>query len=166
MMLYVLRHAEAEDAAQSGRDEERRLTERGRDRMRDAAAGMCALGLRFGTILTSPLARAAETAEIIAAAYSNGPAPRALPALTPGASPAQAAAALAPFARNGRVLMVGHEPQLGGLVSLLLTGSCDAVHVRLKKGVCVALDLPGRFERGGAELRWMLTPRHLRRLRK
>jgi hypothetical protein len=55
---------------------------------------------------------------------------------------------------------------LSSLVSLLLTGSADAIHLRLKKGGCVALDVPRRFDQGGAELKWMLTPRQLRRLRK
>jgi len=63
-------------------------------------------------------------------------------------------------------LIVGHEPQLSGLVSLLLTGSPDGLHLRFKKGACVALSVPKRFERGGAELGWMLTQRQLRRLRK
>jgi phosphohistidine phosphatase len=86
--------------------------------------------------------------------------------LSGGIPPAQALTALAPFARHNHVLIVGHEPQLSGLVSLLLTGSPDTVQLRFKKGACVALDVSKRFERGGAELRWMLTQRQLRRLRK
>ncbi len=166
MMLYILRHAEAEATAASGGDEARKLTVHGKERMSDAAAGMRAFGLKFDAILASPLVRAGETAEIVAAEYSNSPPPQVLPALSGGVPPAQALTALAPFARHDHVLIVGHEPQLSGLVSLMLTGSPDAMHLRLKKGACVALDVPKRFERGAAELRWMLTQRQLRRLRK
>ena len=166
MMLYILRHAEAEETAESGGDEARKLTVHGKDRMGDAAAGMRAFGLKFDAILTSQLVRARETAEIVAAEYSNSPPPHVLPALSGGVPPAEAVTALAPFARHDNVLIVGHEPQLSGLVSLLLTGSPDAMHLKLRKGACVALDVPRRFERGGAELRWMLTQRQLRRLRK
>jgi phosphohistidine phosphatase len=166
MMLYILRHAEAEKTAESGGDEARKLTVHGKDRMSDAAAGMRAFGLKFDAILTSPLVRACETAEIVAGEYSNSPSPQVLPALSGGVPAAEAVTALAPFARHDHVLIVGHEPQLSGLASLLLTGSPDGMHLRLKKGACVALDVPKRLEQGAAELRWMLTQRQLRRLRK
>ena len=160
-----MRHAEAEDGAKSGADEARALTLRGREHTRDAAGGLRALGLRFDAILTSPLRRAAETAELVADAYAKDPPPQVLPALSPGVSPREALAALAPFARHGEVLVVGHEPQLSGLAGLLLTSS-GTVAIRFKKGACIALDLPDAIKPGAAELRWMLTQRQLRKLRK
>jgi phosphohistidine phosphatase len=165
MNLYILRHAEAEDEAESGGDEARPLTLRGRERSRAVAGGLRALGLRFDAILSSPLLRASETAELVADEYSNNPPPQVLPALSPDISPREALAALAPFARHGDVLVVGHEPQLGKLVGLLLT-SGGPVAIRFKKGTCVALGLPKAIEPGAAELRWMLTQRQLRKLRK
>jgi len=166
MNLYILRHAEAEKEAEAGGDDGRRLTARGRERTREAAAGMRVLNLRFNAILASPLARAAETADLIATAYANDPPPQVFPALLGGITPADALAALGPFSRYENLMIVGHEPQLSGLLSLLLAGSSDIVHIRLKKGACVALELPNYFERGGAELRWMMTQRQLRKLRK
>jgi phosphohistidine phosphatase len=166
MNLYILRHGEAEAQADSGGDDARRLTLRGKEKVRAAAAGMRAYGLRFAAILTSPLPRAAETADIVAAAYANDPPPQVVPALAAGVPPADAIAALGPLARHDSLLIVGHEPQLGMIASMLLSGGGDAVHVRLKKGACVALELPGRFERASAELCWMMTQRQLRRLRK
>ena len=165
MNLYIMRHAEAEDEAESGGDEARPLTARGRERTRDAAGGLRSLGLRFDAILTSPLLRAAETAELVADEYANNPPPQVLPALAPAVSAREALAALSPFARHGEVLVVGHEPQLSKLVALLLTTN-GAVAIRVKKGACVALDLPKAIEPGVAELRWLLTQRHLRKLRK
>ncbi len=160
-----MRHAEAEDEAKSGGDEARSLTARGRERTLDAASGLRALGCRFDAILTSPLRRAAETAELVADEYANDPPPQVLPALLPDVSPREALAALTPFAHHDEVLVVGHEPQLSVLVGLLLTSS-GAVAIRFKKGACVALDLSKAIEPGAAELRWMLTQRQLRKLRK
>ena len=82
MMLYILRHAAAEAAASSGDDGARKLTDRSKEKMRGAAAGLRAMGLKFDAILTSPLVRAAETAEIVSAAYENTPPPQVLPALS------------------------------------------------------------------------------------
>jgi phosphohistidine phosphatase len=162
--LYIMRHAEAEEEA-SGSDEARPLTVRGRERTRDAAGGMRALGLRFDAILTSSLLRAVETAELVADEYAKNPPPQVLPALSPGVPPREALAALNQFARHGEVLAIGHEPQLSGLVALLLTAN-GAVAIRLRKGACVALTVPKTLEPGAAELRWMLTQRQLRKLRK
>jgi phosphohistidine phosphatase len=166
MTLYILRHATAEEAGPDGDDSSRRLTDRGGEKMREAAAGMRALKLKFDLILTSPITRASETAEIVAAAYSNDPVPQVLPALATGIPPSGAASALKPFADYGDVMIVGHEPQLSALASLLVTGSADVLKVRLKQGGCIALDFPDRFERGHAELLWMMTQRQLRRARK
>jgi phosphohistidine phosphatase len=165
MNLYIMRHAEAEDDNESGGDEARSLTVRGRERTRDAAGGLRALGLRFDAILTSSLLRASETAELVANEYANNPPPQVLPALSPDVSPREALAALTPFARHEQVLVVGHEPQLSRLVGMLLT-SGGTLGIKLKKGACVALDLPKAIEPGAAELRWLLTQRQLRKLRK
>lgn len=166
MMLYILRHATAEEAASSGDDGARKLTQRSKEKMQGAAAGLCVMGLKFDVILTSPLVRAAETAEIVSAAYENSPPPQVLPALATGVAAADAVTALRPFAKHGEVMIVGHEPQLSAIASILLTGAADTVHMKLKTGGCLAIDLPSRFERGGGELRWMLTHRQLRTMRK
>lgn len=166
MMLYILRHATAEEAASSGDDGARKLTERSTEKMRGAAAGLRAIGLKFDVILTSPLARATETAELVASAYENAPPPQVLPALATGVAAVDAVAALRAFSEHDEVMIVGHEPQLSEIASILLTGAGDVVHLKLKTGGCIAIDLPTRFERGGGELRWMLTHRQLRQMRK
>jgi phosphohistidine phosphatase len=166
MILYVVRHGLAEDAAAGG-DEARHLTETGRQRTLKAAEGMRALGIEFDLILTSPLARAAETAEAIATTYAIGLTPRVLMELATGIAPADAVVALAPHGRNDSVMVVGHEPQLSAMVSILLTGEPDAMHLRLRKGGCVALELPAnRIQPAAAELLWVMTQRQLRKIRK
>jgi phosphohistidine phosphatase len=166
MMLYILRHATAEEAGPGGDDADRRLTERSRERMKGAAHGFKTLDIKLDAILTSPLPRASETADILAAAYENTPAPQVLPELGAGVAPSEVASALRPFAKLDSVMIVGHEPQLSALASLLLTGSPAGMHLLLRKGGCIGLALPTRFDRGGAELHWMLTHRQLRKLRK
>jgi len=163
MKLYVLRHGIAEEVSPDGEDASRRLTPAGRRKMRAAVAGMRTLGLRFDLILTSPFARAAETAAIVAEVLDGEPVPEELPALEQGVAPVETVRALQPFARYERVLVVGHEPGLSGVVALLLTGSEDGLKLMLKKGGLVALEVDDPA-RAGAVLRWMLTPRQLRRL--
>src|SRR4029077_5174065 len=68
MMLYVVRHAIAEDTAPSGGDAARRLTSEGRRKMEQVARGLRALGIEPDVILTSPLVRAVETTRIVVAA--------------------------------------------------------------------------------------------------
>jgi phosphohistidine phosphatase len=166
MMLYILRHAAAEEAASSGDDGARKLTERSKEKMRGAAAGFRAMGIKFDAILTSPLARATETAELVASAYDNTPPPQVVPALATGIAASDAVSALRAFAKHDEVMIVGHEPQLSSIASILLTGAGDVAHLKLKTGGCIAIDLPARFERGGGELRWMLTHKQLRQMRK
>jgi phosphohistidine phosphatase len=166
MILYILRHGVAEDSAADGDDGARKLTPKGRDKMRDTGEGLREFGVRFDAILTSPLARATETAEIVAAAYANTPPPQVLPALATGVPAPEAVAALRAFTKQKHVMIVGHETQLSTLASLILTGSTDGLRLELKKGACVALHVSQRLDKGDSEMLWMLTSRQLRKLRK
>jgi len=109
MELYLLRHGEAGEAP---RDEDRELTPRGHEQARAVAVGIAWLGLEFDTILTSPLPRARQTAEPVAAAL--GTRLDEAPPLVTGRTPAMALALLTGCGE--RVLLVGHEPQLSGIV--------------------------------------------------
>jgi phosphohistidine phosphatase len=90
MELYVIRHVIAEPLGQRNEfsDEKRALTKEGRGRAREAAKGLRKLGVEFDLMLTSPLVRAVETAEIVAEAMGLGPKDVQETAnLAPGASP-------------------------------------------------------------------------------
>lgn len=164
MLLYVLRHGIAEDRPESGGDFERKLTERGRERLGAEAAGLRALGVAPSVILTSPLPRAAETAAIVAAGLAETPDVRETEALAPGITTVETLRALDPLASHDEVMVVGHEPGLGRLVAHLLTGSPAGLSIRLKKGGCVALEVLLPPTRSSGVLRWSLTPRALRLL--
>jgi len=128
-----------------------------------AALGLRVLIRQVDAILTSPFPRAAETATITAAALKHAPKPREVDALASGASPMDSLRALRDVAKGQHVMLVGHEPGLSSLASLLLTGSVDGVRVDLKKGGCVALSIRTPAPRA-ATLLWLATPRALRRL--
>jgi phosphohistidine phosphatase len=163
MILYVVRHAIAEDAAPGGDDAARKLTGPGRRKMQAAAAGLRALRIAPDVVLTSPLVRALETARIVVAALRRAPAPRELAALTPDVTPADTLNALRVFARHQHVMIVGHEPNLSRTIALLISGSPTGAKVELKKGACAALEV-GALAPGAATLRWLLQPRALRRI--
>ncbi len=165
MMLYIMRHGLAEEPTPKGDDSARKLTDKGADKIRKAAAGMRASGLAFNLILTSPAIRAAQTAEIVAAEL-GGPKPKAVPELSTGASPANALEALGKQRLPESVLVVGHEPTLSRMASLMLTDSTESVGISLKQGGVIALEFPDRVESAAAKLRWMMTQRQLRELRK
>jgi len=160
--LYLLRHGIAEDARPGGTDRERRLTSRGRARMRRAARGLKALVGEVDAIYTSAYPRASETAALVAAAIRRDLVPRPHEALTPDMSPMDVVRALRTM-RGERLMLVGHEPGLSRTAALLLTGSVDGVHIDLKKGGCVALRVRTAAPRA-AILEWVGTPRMLRRV--
>jgi phosphohistidine phosphatase len=165
MHLLVIRHAIAEDReefAKSGRDDsERPLTRLGRRRMRRNARGLRRVAPVIDVIASSPFTRAADTASIVADTLGVREEIVTLDALTPE----QPSEALLPWLltqqADATIAIVGHEPQLGRLVTWLLTGSAQS-HVVFKKGGACLLDLGVRPSAGGALLHWLLTPAQLR----
>jgi phosphohistidine phosphatase len=162
--LLVVRHAIAEDrdeAARAGRtDEQRTLTRQGRERMRLGARGLARLVPKLDAIASSPLPRAWQTAEVLSCAFHDL-AITELSALAPGGRPSAVADWVAGNAADGTVALVGHEPDLGGLVSWLLAGG--GAFVPLRKGGACLLEASSAGS-GMAKLHWCLTPKQLRLL--
>ncbi len=161
MQLYVVRHAEAEDAApRGGGDAARRLTSDGRRDFSRVVCGLAALEPELTRILTSPLVRARETAEILHEQLP-GPAPEEWPLLAPGGSLERLLLQLR--GAGDAVAVVGHEPGLGRLVSLAVAG-CAGDGTPLRKGGVVRIDFDGTPKPGAGRLVWMMTPKLLRRV--
>lgn len=158
MELYVVRHAVAHkrDAERWPDDVERPLTPEGEEEFRVVARGLGHLVTSVDALLTSPLARAWQTAEILAG-LEGWPEPKAFSALGPEVPPEGAALALEDYASAGAVAVVGHRPGLHELVSYLLTGDAGA-DVRIKKSGVLRLSFEGPTRAGTAALRWLLTP--------
>jgi phosphohistidine phosphatase len=160
----LLRHAIAEDTSASGRDEDRRLTGEGKRKMREVAAGMRALDLPVELVLTSPLARAVETAEIVAAAFGSADDVEITSALSPGAGPDAVIAAFRDVGRPTGIVLVGHEPDLAALASTLLTGTQSLVHMTFRKAGLAGIVVASLPPRGAGALEFFLTPGQLRKI--
>jgi phosphohistidine phosphatase len=164
MQLLVIRHAIAEERdafATSGQpDAERPLTDYGRRRMKRNAKGLLRVAKSPDAIATSPFARAAETAHIVADAFGVNRI-EVLDALTPERAPRDLIPWLSTHAGDAVVAVVGHEPHLGMLVTWFLGGREES-HLELKKGGACLLELAGDLEPGKALLQWLLTPSQLR----
>jgi len=132
--------------------------------MRRAAHGLARMEVEADVLLTSPLPRAAETADIVATVIAGVPPPKIFPALATGTGAVELLRQLGAFADVGRLMIVGHEPTLSGLIALLLTGSPDGAAIVLKKGAVARVDVGRLASRGEASLRWLLPPVALRRM--
>jgi phosphohistidine phosphatase len=166
VQLLVVRHGIAEDReifARTGADDDRRpLTEEGRKKMSRAARGLRSLVPALDLVAASPLLRAQQTAQIVAAAYGLGVG-ETTAVLEPDARPEAFLKWLEPHMGKKTVAIVGHEPHLSCLVTWLATGVDDS-RVVLKKGAAALLEFPARPTRGGAVLLWLHAPATLREL--
>jgi phosphohistidine phosphatase len=159
--LIVIRHAIAVPrGAPDVPDDERPLTAKGERRFREAASGLVRICARPDALLTSPLPRAAATAEIAAQAWGRI-SPTVEPVLAHG-SPDEILALLSRHASDQSIAIVGHEPSLSGLLARLL-GSTVADAFTLRKGGVAHLDMPGTLAEG-ARLDWLMRPKILRAL--
>jgi phosphohistidine phosphatase len=155
--LYVMRHGPAEDHSESGVDADRALTVSGRERVRAVAAALSEAGEAPLTILTSPLVRAVQTAEIVAVVTELGARDGGVTvrrAVGPGGDAERLVRTLASEQKK-RVMVVGHEPDLSGLVASLLGHFGRS----FDKAMVVGLHVP---DQGGAvRLRFVLDPKSL-----
>lgn len=162
--VLILRHGIAEDpsdAQHEGRDEfHRELTEEGIARTAEVCAGLATELDGLDRILSSPLVRARQTAAILLRSFPDATLDE-WSALAPaGEGPAVIAAELDDA--QGRVALVGHEPDLGLLASWLLTGE-DGGFIEVKKAGAILIATEGP-SRGLGELIWSLPPRVSRQL--
>jgi phosphohistidine phosphatase len=159
MRLLLLRHGIAEGAGPGTgfRDEPRELTPEGRARMQEQARGMAALGIAAGIVLTSPLVRCRQTAEIVGDAL--GLAPVEDDRLLPGMELDDLEEALLRHPGADPVLVCGHQPDLSEVVAELTGGGA----VEFRKGTLAVLEVTA-LRPGGGRLRALYPPGALRAL--
>lgn len=157
MRVIAFRHGTAEDAG-GGADADRALTEAGRTRTRAAGLGLRAQSGRIDVILSSPLLRAWQTAELLAQ-VGEGPDVTLCRALAPGHPPAALASVLRGHDQSHTVVMVGHQPDLGNWVAWALSGQAAGFIPLKKAGAArVDFDLHDLHPASGAgALRWLMT---------
>lgn len=114
MDLILWRHADAEEGS---RDLERKLTAKGRKQAQRVSAWLVARLPGRYTLLVSPARRARETADALGARY------RVVERLAPGAPPGDVLEACGWPSHKGAVVVVGHQPDLGRVAALLVSGA-------------------------------------------
>ncbi len=160
MRLLIIRHATAVPRGTPGiPDDDRPLTPRGVRRFRSAAAGLARLVKAPDVLLASPLPRAKRTAELAARAWGKGVKVTDAPALA-GGSFEEIADLLNTLPASATVAVVGHEPDLSGLLARLL-GAPRADRLVFRKGGAALVDVPGSLAEGGVLL-WYAPPRLMR----
>ena len=162
--VYLVRHAFAAHADFSlwPDDAERPLTADGVTRFRAAARGLQRLVPDVDAVLSSGYARAWQTAELLHD-VADWHEPEECPALEVG-RPATSVLDVLLGRTERSIALVGHEPQLSRLASLVSTGSEDGLELELKKGAVAKLSFAGPIEPARACLRWSVSPKILRRL--
>jgi len=163
MQVLIVRHAIAEDQAPS--DALRPLSEKGIENMKENVQGLQKILPTIDLIINSPLLRAQQTADLIAAVHPNAQREtwRALSPMGPETKILTGLQQLAKDQQLNTVTLVGHEPDLGKLITWFLTGEA-AYWMPLKKGAACLVEFPDKIKAGQAQLNWALKPAQLRLL--
>ena len=166
MQVLLIRHAIAEDREEFARrgldDDDRPLTQFGRQRMARNAKGLRKMAPAITRLGTSPLRRARQTAVIVGEAYGTKDI-EVVEAMRPTRPLKELLRWLRDRSGDECVALVGHEPHLGTVATWLLSG-VDAPRVTFKKGGAVLMEFGAVIAPGEATLLWALTPSQLRRL--
>jgi phosphohistidine phosphatase len=167
MELYAIRHAIAEQLGRDNdfTDEKRALTPGGREKMIQAAQGLRRLGVEFDLILTSPFVRARQTAQILADVFTvDVGLVEETENLAPGANLSHLLAEIKNRRRAESVALIGHQPDLGKLISRIVTGREGLLSIKLKKGGVCFIEVTETVPELRGSLVWLLAPKHLRML--
>jgi phosphohistidine phosphatase len=162
--LYLIRHGlAAQRGDQYPDDSKRPLTSQGMARLKTEAKGLDALGVTFAQIVTSPLVRTRQTAEVLAESMKTKAPIANSDSLAPAGTPGAVMQELAKYAKKGSVALVGHEPNMGELAARLIGARAP---LDFKKGAVCRIDFDVLPPKGAGHLRWFITPKILRRLGK
>ena len=155
--LHLLRHAHAGDPLKwHGSDDDRPLSSKGRGQAERLGALLAAIGFTTGAIVTSPKARARQTAEIVADRL--GIQPTTDDRLADSLSLAAFDRVMADAGDPGSIVLVGHDPDFSELLGLLSGASLST----MRKGALARIDVPRPLEPGSGVLRWLLPPELVR----
>ena len=160
--LYLVRHGVAAERGPDYPDDSKRpLTSDGISRMRKEAKALAELDVDFDLIVTSPLVRTKQTADILAQAMPSQPSVISSDSLAPAGTPTAVFQELAKHMRKARIALVGHEPNIGELAARLIGSRTP---IEFKKGAICRIDFEVFPPKGHGHLRWLVTPKMLRKV--
>lgn len=160
--LYLIRHGVAAERGEEFPDDSKRpLTSNGIARLRKEAKALDALGVGFDHIITSPLVRTRQTADVFAEMLKSKPSLSSSDALAPAGAPAAVIQEIVKHMRKARIALVGHEPNIGELAGRLIGARTP---IEFKKGAICRIDFEVLPPKGIGQLRWFVTPRMLREI--
>jgi len=159
MDIYFLRHASAGQSSLAGNDEKRPIDKTGEQQSHDVGRALAALDLKLDDIISSPLTRAKQTAEIVAAELGHKDKIVTEDELRPEASYEEFEGLLARYGKNKAIMLVGHNPSMTEFLIRMLAGSDSAGFIDFKKGAVAKVE---KDAREGAVLKWCMTPKVVR----
>ncbi|MFZ0830153.1 MAG: phosphohistidine phosphatase SixA [Thermoplasmata archaeon] len=165
MEIVIVRHGPAADRDPSRwpDDQRRPLTPDGMRSTRRAAKGLASLRPTVDKVITSPATRAYATAEIFRKVLDVEAELETWEELEPDGAPGPILERLQRLSRKRGILVVGHEPTLGELLGLSVTGESVAI-ARFSKAGAAQITFPEEPRPGAAEIGWVLTRKQLERL--
>jgi phosphohistidine phosphatase len=167
MNLYFMRHSVAlpADDPSVAHDGDRPLTPKGIKRTRKAARGLRRLNIPFDVILTSPVLRARQTADIVAAELGAEALVKEISSLAPESTVDHLLFGLIRYQNHKHLLLVGHEPLLSNALPVLLAcPSPNSATFEFKKGAVCCIEIDALSPPSQCKLHWFLTPKQLRLL--
>jgi phosphohistidine phosphatase len=157
MRIYLLRHGNAEDPSRRPTDEDRQLTDEGRDEVARVGRAVRRAKVDMSLVITSPYVRAVQTADIAVEALGYKGQVARTKALEPDSDPDAVWQEIRTHSGLEHLLLVGHEPLLSRTVAYLLGAPSLSVKMTTGSMVCVEADDFGKQPR--CRLRWMVTPK-------
>jgi len=164
MDLFILRHAEAGKSLPAlARDAERSLTAKGKEDLEDVARALSRLKMRPDHIISSPLKRSRETSSIVAKALKERGKVEIWDELKPEGSRQELFRRLSKLKQESVVLCIGHEPYLTQTINDVM-GHQGVPRILLRKCGLARVSIKTFSPKVEGELRWLLTPRLLKRM--
>ena len=165
MNLYLMRHDIAVDAGDPNivHDNQRPLSNKGTKRMRRAARGLLRLDIKFDGILTSPILRARQTADIVAATLGMESLLEEISGLASESSVENLLFGLTRYQDREHLLLVGHQPLLGQTLASLIDANREVTReFNLRKGSLCRVEIDDLTVNKPGTLHWLLTAKQLR----
>ena len=157
MELFLMRHAEAESPALHAEDRQRPLTERGYQYQQHMVRVLAPLLQPLDHLLTSPILRARQTADLTASAVTCATPVAETPILADACTPGAVLNLLQTYSPNARILCVGHQPHMGHLSAVFLDGEGRS-QVAFQPGSVLGITFAGHPMPGRGVLRFFLQP--------